>query len=74
MRKLPLFDFGGLSRGIGLPFRGMQFLLARRGLKRYAILPLIFNIILYAAALSVALYFFWNWNVYEANSACWGPG
>ncbi len=73
MRKLPLFDFGGLSKGIGLPFRGMQFLLARRGLKRYAILPLIFNIILYAVALSVALYFIWNWNVYEVNWAFWGP-
>ncbi|MCD8350685.1 MAG: hypothetical protein LUC93_08765, partial [Planctomycetaceae bacterium] len=73
MRKLPLFDFGGMSRGIGLPFRGMRFLLARRGLKRYAVLPLIFNIILYAVALTVAQDVIWDWNVYEVYGAVWGP-
>ena len=73
MRKYPPFDFAAVTRGVGLPFRGMRLLLSRRGLKRYVILPLIFNIILYGAALAVFLYFLWNWNIYEVNWSFWGP-
>lgn len=73
MGKYPSFEFSAFVRGIGLPFRGMRFLLAGRGLKRYATLPLIANVVLYAAAITVFLYFVWNWNVYEVNWTFLGP-
>ncbi len=48
-------------------------MLANRGLKRYAVLPLIFNIFLYGVAIAVFMYFLWNWNVYEVTWDFLGP-
>ena len=72
-KKLPVFDLGSFVSGLRLPFRGARFLLANRGLKRYAILPLIFNVILYGVASMVFMYFLWNWNVYEVAWDFLGP-
>ena len=71
--KPPMFDLAAFTRGMFMPFRGARFLIATRGLKRYAVLPLIFNIILYALAIGVFLYFVWNWDVYAVAWDFWGP-
>lgn len=67
------FSLSAVVRGLTLPFRAARFLLFTQGLKRYAILPLIANIILYILAVSVFLYFLWNWNMYEVNWQFLGP-
>lgn len=70
---MPEFNLSALTRGLSLPFRAAKFLLTSRGLKRYAILPLIANIILYVLAVSVFFYFLWNWSVYEVKWDFLGP-
>ncbi len=67
------FDFSAFRRGIGLPFIGARFLLTHHGLKRYAVLPLLANIILYGLAFMVYLYFLWRWQIYEVNWVFLGP-
>ncbi len=72
-KTIPAFDFSAFRRGLTLPFRGARFLLANKGVKRYAVLPLIANVILYGIALSVFIYFLWNWNIYEVTWDFLGP-
>ena len=72
-RKIPDFNLSDFTRGLGLPFRGVSFLVAHRGLKRYAILPLILNVLLYALAMSVFFYFLWNWQIELVAWDFWGP-
>lgn len=69
----PMFDLAAFGRGMFLPFRGFRFLLATRGLKRYAVLPLIFNVILYCLAMGVFFYSVWHWDVYSVTWDFWGP-
>lgn len=73
MRKIPAFNLRDLTRGLALPFRGAAYLLTHRGLKRYAALPLILNIILYIAAGMVFFHFLWNWQVSQVAWEFWGP-
>lgn len=72
-KKLPLFDVKGFLRGFTLPFRGARFLIANKGLKRYAILPLILNVFLYGLAILVFFHFLWNWDIYLVAWDFWGP-
>ncbi len=72
-RSIPDFRLGDFTRGLALPFRGAGFLFRHRGVKRYAILPLILNVLLYALALAVFFHFLWNWNVGTVDWQFWGP-
>lgn len=71
--KPPAFEARGFLHGLTLPLSGAKFLLVNRGLKRYAVLPLIFNVILYAVAIAATAYLLWNWTVYEVTWDFWGP-
>ncbi len=72
-KTLPIFDPAAFIRGLRLPFSAVGFLWTNRGLKRYAVLPLIFNIVIYCLAIAVFLYFLWNWNVYHVEWEFLGP-
>ncbi len=74
MRKsIPLFDVKAFVRGFARPFQGGRFLFANKGLKRYAILPLILNVFLYALALAVFMHFLWRWDIYQVQWEFLGP-
>lgn len=72
-KAIPDFKLTQFTRGLGLPFRGVAYLFAHRGLKRYAALPLLLNVILYGVALLVFFHFLWNWQVSEVTWEFWGP-
>lgn len=72
-KKIPAFDLGAFTSGLGLPLRGIRYLFAHRGLKRYAILPLVLNVLLYGLAIAVFLYFLWHWQIGQAEWEFWGP-
>ena len=72
-KSRPGFNLKDFTRGLSLPFQGARFLIANRGLKRYAVLPLIANIILYSAAISVFMYLLWRWDIYQVAWDFWGP-
>lgn len=73
MLRLPPFSLPAFTRGLALPFRGAAYLLANRGLKRYAALPLAANILLYLAAIAVFFWFLWHWQIGQATWEFWGP-
>ncbi|MCC8180770.1 MAG: EI24 domain-containing protein, partial [Planctomycetes bacterium] len=73
MPDLPPFRLAQFVRGMSRPFQGAAFLLSRRGLKRYAALPLVLNLVLYLVALSVFFYFIANWQVGGVEWNFWGP-
>ncbi len=73
MANIPSFSPKALSRGLVLPFRGMAYLLANRGLKRYAALPLVVNIFLYVLAFLVFFYFLSRWQVSNVAWEFLGP-
>ena len=72
-RKIPDFNLSDFLRGLKKPFSGLAYLFNHRGLKRYAVLPLIVNIILYIAATAVFLYFLWHWEIGFVEWSFWGP-
>lgn len=72
-QKIPDFRLGDFLQGLGLPFRAVAFLFRNRGLKRYAVLPLILNILFYALALSLFFHLLWNWEVGTVAWTFWGP-
>lgn len=63
----------GFVNGFFLPFRAARVLLANRGVKRYAILPLLFNAFVYGVAILVFFYFVWEWDWIEPTWVFWGP-
>ena len=71
--RLPSLNVSSFSTGFFQPFRGVRFLLANRGLKRYAVLPLLMNLVLYALAIAVFFYFLWRWEVSNVTWEFWGP-
>ncbi len=54
-------------RGFALPLQAARFLAQTRGVKRYAVLPLIFNAFLYACVMVLAVYLIyeWEWGGYQ---------
>lgn len=72
-KKMPPLDLSAFVYGLTQPLRGLRFLAVNRGLKRYAILPLILNMILYALAIGVFFYFLWHWEIGIAAWDFWGP-
>ncbi len=64
---------GEFVSGLILPFRGAAFLLKNSGLKRYALLPLALNIILYIAVLAVLFWLISRWQIGSVEWDFWGP-
>ncbi|MDR2390984.1 MAG: EI24 domain-containing protein [Planctomycetota bacterium] len=62
-----------LAAGLYLPFRGAALLLGRRGVKRYAALPFLINLVLYVLAFGVFVSILWNWNFDPIAWDFWGP-
>lgn len=73
MRTIPTFNLADFVSGAKLPFRGLRYLFAHRGLKRYAALPLIMNLVLYTVAAGVFFYFLWHWEIGLVEWDFWGP-
>ena len=65
-----LADFAG---GLHLPFRGAALLLGRRGLRRYAALPFLVNVVLYVLAFGLFVSVLWSWNFEPVAWDFWGP-
>lgn len=59
---------GRFWRGFSLPFRAAGFLWRTRGVKRFAVLPLVVNVLLYAVLIAVA---FWAWDEVEIVHVDW---
>lgn len=59
--------------GFSLPLRGASLLMRRRRLKRFAILPLIANAVLYVIVLAVAVWFIGSWDPQVGEWQFWGP-
>ncbi|MBN2712925.1 MAG: EI24 domain-containing protein [Planctomycetes bacterium] len=62
----------GFIGGFLLPFRGAAILLRGRGVKRYAVLPLLVNAVLYLAVLALLFYLVWNWEPGTYDWQFWG--
>ena len=71
--NIPPFSLSDFTTGLGHPFRGVSYLFTHGGLKRYAVLPLILNLIMYALALVVFFYFLWRWDIGIVEWDFWGP-
>lgn len=63
--------FSEFIAGFLLPFRGALFLVKNRGLKRFAVLPLLFNFILYLTALAVLVWLIGVWEIKPAEWDFW---
>ena len=68
------FTKGGLKAGMALPLRAFRFLLARRGVKRFAILPMLATLVVYTLVILLALWLFsqWDWGVSGEPWQFWG--
>lgn len=71
--KIPDFSLGDFTKGLSLPFQGLRFLFGNRGLKRYAALPLLLNILVYGLGIALVFYYLWNWELSLAAWDFWGP-
>ncbi len=60
---------GGFFHGFALPFRALAFLLRQRGLKRYALLPLVVNTVLFVGLAVVAV----GWALPALDLAAYSP-
>ncbi|MDR1611812.1 MAG: EI24 domain-containing protein [Planctomycetota bacterium] len=56
-----------------LPLTGLKFLYKNRGLKRYAVLPLLFNILLYVLVLALLFWLLARWQIGAVAWDFWGP-
>ncbi|MDR1535038.1 MAG: EI24 domain-containing protein [Planctomycetota bacterium] len=65
--------FKAFLGGACLPIRGVSFLLTHRGLKRYAILPFMVNMVLYFFVFCLFIYLLWSWEPKPAAWDFWGP-
>lgn len=64
---------GDFIAGAKLPLAGLRFLFANRGLKRYAALPLLMNILLYVLVLALLLWLLGRWEIGTVAWDFWGP-
>lgn len=71
--NIPQFRSGDFITGLTLPFKGLAFLFKNGGLKRYAILPLIANVILYILALVLLFWLIGRWQIGTVEWDFWGP-
>ena len=71
--SLPEFRTRAFLGGLAQPFRGMRFLLMNRGLKRFAVLPLALNVLLYVLALVVLFHYLNRWHIGVVEWDFWGP-
>ena len=62
----------GFIAGFTLPMRALNLLLTRSRLKRFAILPLVANILIYFGVFAVAIYALWNWDIDAPQWKFWG--
>lgn len=63
----------GLVDGFAMPARAAVLLCRTRGLKRYALLPLLVNLMAYALVVLLAVYLIWNWDLIVPSWE-WIPG
>lgn len=59
--------------GVSMPFKAIGFLFKNRGLKRYAVLPLLANIVLYILILLLSFWLLYRWEVKPVEWDFWGP-
>ncbi len=71
--NIPQFRSGDFVSGLTLPFKGLTFLFKNGGLKRYAVLPLIANVILYILALALLFWLIGRWQIGTVEWDFWGP-
>lgn len=73
---LPITRGGHFVRGFTQPARALSLLLRTPGLKRYAILPLLVNTIVYIGIVVLAIYLLWGWDmqVPDWSGSLWGAG
>ncbi len=69
---MPDSSIDAFARGFGLPLRGLDLLLASRGVNCCAALPLLVNAVLYAAAIAAGVVLIWNWHI-DVAWDFWGP-
>lgn len=60
-------------RGFMLPFSAMSVLLQHRGLKRYAVLPLLFSALVYFVAIGLFIWLLARWGIEVGPWEFWGP-
>lgn len=61
------------SAGFALPAAALDLLLSRRGLKRYAVLPLLANVVVYALVIALVLWLASRWDPTIGPWEFWGP-
>lgn len=66
----PMADF---ARGFSMPLRAARLLLTHRGVKRIAVLPLIANVIIYAAAFILVIWLVSVLDLSVSQWEFWGP-
>ena len=62
----------GFIAGFSLPLRALNLLLTRRRLKRFAILPLLANVLIYAVVYVLVIWALWNWDIAGPKWKFWG--
>ena len=67
------FNAGKIASGLAWPFRGAAFIVSRHGLKRYAVLPLLVNILVHGIAMAAIVWFLYRWQIGHAAWDFWGP-
>ncbi len=58
--------------GLSMPFRALRILFQYKGLKRFALLPLLANAVLYALVIMLGFYLIHAWNPQVGPWAFWG--
>ena len=73
--ETPITRAGHFARGFMQPMRAFSLLLRTRGLKRYAVLPLLINSLVYFGVVAIAVYLLWGWDIEVAQwDGLWGAG
>ncbi len=70
LRRNPLVSF---AVGFALPLQALRLLFQRHHLKRWAVLPLIANVVLYVLVCGLFVWLIGNWNPGVSDWEFWGP-
>ncbi len=71
--NIPQFQGNDFISGMTMPLTGFAFLFKNGGLKRYAVLPLLANVILYILALVLLFWLIGRWQIGTVEWDFWGP-
>ncbi|MAE60543.1 MAG: hypothetical protein CMJ49_04200 [Planctomycetaceae bacterium] len=61
------------TRGFALPFQALSVLFKHKGLKRYAMLPMVFSVIVYLLMIALFIWLLGAWGVRAGPWEFWGP-